>query len=557
MKTSFLHRFIRPASSASVRGNPFKVGTSRRAARPAPRWPNRSAAGSANPALVLRPSSALFRVILIHCAFLILHSVAASPQIAWVAKYNNGVANGNHQALKMMLDSTGNIYLSGFSANTNGGTGYATLKYAPNGVLLWSARFDSTNYPAAEALAFALDASNNVLVTGTAVTAKYATNGQLLWTAPYNGLSVATDTNCDVFLAGVASNFTTFKLSSDGSNLWSQNYMPVSTNNPWGSPAILTNTAQVVAVDSSGNAYVGGFIEDPFQQSIDHKNYYADGAVLKYGQDGALLWENTFDVDTFALDVDCHSMSVSDSAVYISMDFYPGPGFIEKLNAAGTVLWSVFDSPMATSSRQLKVDRQTNTIISGETADVSFPTYRTIKIDPTGNVLWQAYYPEPSSGGTSGARSLALDNANNIYVTGFANNNASANDIITIAYDPNGHQLWLQRYDGPGHGDDVGNAIAVDNAGNVYVAGYETETNGSTEMILIKYSPITLQRQSNGTILLQAYGSPGQGFDFQATTNLQTWLDLGATVADTNGFVQFTDTNAPSFPYRFYHTTPQ
>ena len=103
----------------------------------------------------------------------------------------------------------------------------------------------------------------------------------------------------------------------------------------------------------------------------------------------------------------------------------------------------------------------------------------------------------------------------------------------------------------------MGNAIAVDNAGNVYVAGYETETNGSTEMVLIKYSPITLQRQFNGTILLQTYGSPGQSFDFQASANLQTWLDLGATVADTNGFVQFTDTNAPSFPYRFYLTLPQ
>ena len=72
-----------------------------------------------------------------------------------------------------------------------------------------------------------------------------------------------------------------------------------------------------------------------------------------------------------------------------------------------------------------------------------------------------------------------------------------------------------------------------------------------------KYSPITLQRQSNGTILLQTYGSPGQSFDFQASTNLQTWLDLGAAMADANGFVQFTDTNAPSFPYRFYLTLPQ
>jgi len=32
-------------------------------------------------------------------------------QQAWVAKYNNGITNGNHQALKMALDSSSNIYV--------------------------------------------------------------------------------------------------------------------------------------------------------------------------------------------------------------------------------------------------------------------------------------------------------------------------------------------------------------------------------------------------------------------------------------------------------------
>jgi hypothetical protein len=46
-------------------------------------------------------------------------------------------------------------------------------------------------------------------------------------------------------------------------------------------------------------------------------------------------------------------------------------------------------------------------------------------------------------------------------------------------------------------------------------------------------------------------------FDIRASTNLQTWVDLGDIVADTNGLAQFDDTNAPSFPYRFYYTIPQ
>ena len=128
---------------------------------------------------------------------------------------------------------------------------------------------------------------------------------------------------------------------------------------------------------------------------------------------------------------------------------------------------------------------------------------------------------------------------------------------MTIKYDQNGNQIWLQRYHGPGNGDDAGNAIAVDNNGNVYVTGYETTAAGGTEIVTIKYSPVSVQRRSDGTILLQAQGSPGQNFDVQASSDLQTWQDLGDVTADTNGLAQYDDTNAPNFDWRFYVTVPQ
>jgi hypothetical protein len=136
-------------------------------------------------------------------------SASAQIQQAWVAKYNNGIANGTNQAVQMALDSAGNIYVTGFSQNTNGNLGYVTLKYASSGMPVWTARLDSTNFASAEPAAMALDSNGNVVVTGNAGTVKYESNGTQLWAAPYAGVDLAVDTNGDAYVVGFSKNFAT------------------------------------------------------------------------------------------------------------------------------------------------------------------------------------------------------------------------------------------------------------------------------------------------------------------------------------------------------------
>jgi hypothetical protein len=183
-------------------------------------------------------------------------------------------------------------------------------------------------------------------------------------------------------------------------------------------------------------------------------------------------------------------------------------------------------------------------------------SYGTVELNTNGATVWQSLYPQVSSGVSVGT-SLAVDSVNNLYVTGYSSGTNGHNDIVTIKYGPNGNQVWLQRYSSPGNGNAAGNAISVDNNGNVYVTGYDTTTAGGTEIVLIKYSPVTLQRRADGTVLLEAQGSPGESFDIQASADLQSWLNLGSATADTNGLMQFDDTNAPNYSARFYITSPQ
>ena len=182
--------------------------------------------------------------------------------------------------------------------------------------------------------------------------------------------------------------------------------------------------------------------------------------------------------------------------------------------------------------------------------------YGTYKANTNGGWIWTNSFPTVPVN-PSAANAIAVDSANNCYVTGYSPGTNGTNNIVTIKYGPNGNQMWVEQYNGLNSGNDVGNAIAVDKSGNVYVTGYETLPAGGTGIVTIKYVPISIQRQTNGTVLIETQGTPGELFDIEASSDLQSWLDLATVTADTNGLIQFDDTNAPNLPARFYYTNPQ
>src|SRR5262249_41934690 len=58
--------------------------------------------------------------------------------------------------------------------------------------------------------------------------------------------------------------------------------------------------------------------------------------------------------------------------------------------------------------------------------------------------------------GADGGKALAVDDGGNSYVTGFTWVGADVSyDYATIKYSPTGNELWVTRYDGPGHGTDL------------------------------------------------------------------------------------------------------
>jgi uncharacterized delta-60 repeat protein len=313
-----------------------------------------------------------------------------------VARYI-GPGNGNDSAYALVVDNSGNVYVTGYSVGSGTGTDYATVKYSPDGNQLWVARYNGPGNSSDTARALAIDNSGNVYVTGYS------------------------DGN------GTGHDYATIKYSPDGNQLWVARYIGPGNGN---------DSAYALVVDNSGNVYVTG-------TSVGSGTYY-DYATIKYSPDGNQLWT-------------------------------------ARYNGLG----NDYDE-----ARTLAVDNSGNVYVTGRSVSGdTLVDYATIKYSPDGNELWVARYNEPGNGDDL-AEDLALDNSGNVYVTGYSDGNGPSvsDDYATIKYSSDGNELWVARYNGPGNSGDYTFALAVNNSGNVYVTGFSFGSGTGPDYATIKYT---------------------------------------------------------------------
>lgn len=380
--------------------------------------------------------------------------VELQPNIGqeWVARYN-GPANDDDFAVGLVTDRHGNVYVTGVSDVSSGDFDYATIKYDPNGNELWVARYDGPGNDWDNPSAIAIDNSGNVCVTGYSkgsgtgyayATIKYDPNGNQLWVARYNGpgngsddaRAIAVDNSGNVYVTGISTgsgtkrDYATIKYDPNGNELWVARY-----NGPGGGE----DWAEGIAIDNSHNVYVVGWSEG---SSTDD-----DYATIKYDQNGTELW----------------------------VARYNGPGND--------------NDHVVSLAEPIAVDNQGNVYVTGRSKGLRTDyDFATIKYDPNGNELWVARYNGPGNGDDS-AESITVDKAGNSYVTGYIYVASGDYDYATIKYDPNSNQLWVARYNGPGNGYDFAHSIGTDSAGNVYVTGSSKGVGTDFDYATIIYDP--------------------------------------------------------------------
>ena len=207
----------------------------------------------------------------------------------WVARYN-GAGNGKDKTWDLAVDTSGNVYVTGYSENRNSGFDYCTVKYNSQGSEQWVARYDE--YGRNDTEAIAVDNTGNVYVTGGSnddfATIKYNPQGKELWVARYNGPgdyldnanAIAVDEEGNVYVTGysLGSNtsfdFCTIKYNSKGCEQWIARYNESGKSN---------DKATAIALDASGNVYVTGW-------SQKNRKSKVKSLTVKHNPDGKKQW---------------------------------------------------------------------------------------------------------------------------------------------------------------------------------------------------------------------------------------------------------------------------
>jgi len=300
----------------------------------------------------------------------------SAGQQQWVAYYD-GPGDLDDVPAAIAVDGSGNVYVTGTSYDSVTALDYATIKYNAAGQPQWVRRYDGPATYDDDAAAIVVDGSGNVYVTGSSfgsgfnrdyATVKYSAAGLQQWVARYDGPArsddganaIAIDGTDNVYVAGysygsVGLDYATIKYNPAGQQQWLRRY---------DGPLHSDDYATAIAIDNSGLVYVTGYSYG--------SNYNFDYATIKYDSAGQQQWVRRYD-GAGSYDDIAKGIGVDGSGnIYVTGSSY-GSGFNKdyatiKYDPAGQQQWTALYDGLGNSddvANAISVDGTGNVYVTG------------------------------------------------------------------------------------------------------------------------------------------------------------------------------------------------
>src|SRR5258706_5453255 len=401
-------------------------------------------------------------------------------------------------------DKDGNFYVGGYTMNSVTGADIAVAKYDKNGNEIWTSVYSGSGRD--QATAIALDTSGNVYVAGFTfvdstngfdyIILSYDSGGGIVWTSTYNGnyimgydIPVAIAVLDDgVYVTGTSQDsvglldIVTVKYACAGGGLdWVAQYD--GSVHLYDVPRAMQTTVGNTVVITGGS-----------QNSLLDWDYL----TLEYDASGNLIDEvrvtntgNSFDRANAVALTDLGTAYITWRAYVNSHDYDMRT---IKIDSLGNLLWVVdYDyNGLMDEATSIAVDADENIYITGYgTADSANEDYVTIKYDSSGDLQWVKYFNGTTYNGSNGkdiAWDIDVDSFGVAYVTG-ETYNGSNSDFCTVAYQTtDGLLLWKDIYDGTGHCNDKATNVHCDTAGIVYGSVQACINDSTYEYVTIRYN---------------------------------------------------------------------
>lgn len=297
--------------------------------------------------------------------------------------------------------------------------------------------------------------------------------------ASATALDVVVGPNGNVYAAGAIRNgglrdFLTLAWNASGDLLWSRLKDGLRESD---------DVPTQLVVDGEGHVIVAGTATRSGRDSL---------LTVAYDAAGVELWARTFRNPAYrsnraqglAVGADGHVVVVAE----VSNGSLKTTALV-AYDAIGSLLWAR-EHGLAPSRGAVAMAPGGVLAVAGQSTGFGFHDFLTVAVDAAGNELW-ARSRDGIENLDDSARALVVDGNGRFVVTGISATTGSALDIMTVAYDVAGNELWATTKVGPN--DEQPWSIAADPSGNVYVLG-ASGSGSPTSAVFVSYDSAGVER---------------------------------------------------------------